>query len=111
MALTGADSVSARSRSRSNRPSLSRQPKYAVPIWKIRSAPLRWYRDRPPSPRVVHAPGRGRPFVQSHHAADDNDPKLIAETLTNDSGRNAFARPRGPPPRIFADGTVSPSPL
>ena len=55
-------------------------------------------------------PAAAAPLFKATTAADDNDPKLIAETLTNDSGRNAFARPRGPP-RIFADGTVSPSPL
>ena len=50
------------------------------------------------------------PWFSASIAFPDNAPKLIPEMLTTDSGRNALARPRGPP-SIFADGTGISSPV
>jgi hypothetical protein len=80
-----------------------------VPIWKISSPPLRWYGERPPSPVFCRQPAIAAPRFRASTACGDREPKLIAEMFTMDRGRNCWARSRGPP-RIFADGSVSPSP-
>ena len=103
-ARTGAPATSSFSRGRLNRPSSSRQPKYAVPIWKIRSAPLRWYGEIAPSPVLCRQPASAAPRLIASIALPDSEPKLIPETFTTDSGRNACRRPRGPP-STFADGS------
>ena len=114
IARTGAPATTSLSRSRLNRPSASRQPKYAVPIWKISSPPMRWYGDSPPSPVLCRQPARAAPRLSASIALPDSAPKLIADTLTTDAGRNALAggRHRAPSregshtscPAVGADG-------
>ena len=94
----------------SNRPPWSRHPKYEVPIWSVRSAPCLWCGDRPPSPVLCRHPAAAAPRLMASIAAPDSDPKLIADTLTTDDGRNAPRRSRCPP-RTFAAGTMSPAPM
>lgn len=52
---------------------------------------------------------RGLQIMMASMAGPDKDPKLIAETLMIDAGRNALARPRGPP-STFALGIRTSSP-
>jgi hypothetical protein len=73
-ARTGALATSALSRSRSNRPSASRQPKYAVPIWNTSSPPCRWCEERPPSPVLCRQPARAAPRLSASMAAAESDP-------------------------------------
>ncbi len=97
MARTGAFATCSLRRSRLKRPWSSRQPKYAVPIWKISSPPRRWYGDNPPSPVFCRHPARAAPSLSAATALPDSDPKLMAEMLTTDSGRKAPGRPRAAP--------------
>ena len=97
IARIGADSTTALSFSRSKCPSSSRQPKYDVPICSTRSPPCRWYGDSPPSPVLCMQPACLAPALSALIALPDIDPKLIAEMFTTERGRNALARPRGPP--------------
>ncbi len=50
------------------------------------------------------APACAAPWLSAVTAAPDSEPKLIAEMFTTLPGRNAFARPRGPP-STFAEGS------
>ncbi len=104
IALTGAPATTSMSLSRLKVPSSLRQPKYDVPIWRMRSPPLRWYGERPPSPVFCIAPASAAPLLRAVTAGPDSDPKLIAEMFTTLAGRNALARPRGPPSTL-AEGS------
>ena len=91
MARTGADSTTSLSLSSENCPSSSRQPKYAVPICSTMSPPCRWCGESPPSPVLCMQPGLLGPLFSALIALPDIDPKLIAEMLISESGRNALA--------------------
>ncbi len=73
-ARTGADATRSLSRSMSKRPSSSRHPKYAVPIWKTRSPPLRWYAEMPPSPVLCMHPAMAAPRLSASIAGPDSEP-------------------------------------
>ncbi len=107
-ARTGALATRSLSRDSSKWPSSSRQPKYAVPIWKTMSPPLRWYDDSPPSPVFWRQPARAAPRLSASMAFAESDPKLMPEMLTTDCGRKARARPRAAP-TTFAAGSGTPS--
>ncbi|GAA3530401.1 hypothetical protein GCM10022263_18780 [Nocardioides daeguensis] len=101
-ALTGAEAIISFRRGSEKSPFASRQPKYAVPICRTSPAPLRWYGEMAPSPVLCRHPAAAAPLLIAVIACDDSEPKLIADTLTTESGRNAFARPRGPPSTLAA---------
>jgi len=65
-------------------------------------------RRHPPSPVVCRAPAMAAPLLSAVMAAPLSDPKLIAETLTNDEGRKALARRRAPP-STFAPAEARPA--
>ena len=50
----------------------------------------------PPSPVLCRQPASAAPRLRASTALPDSDPKLIAEMLTTDAGRNAARRPRPP---------------
>ena len=105
----GAPATRSVSRARSKAPDASRQPKYDVPIWKTRSPPLRWYGETAPSPVFWRQPASAAPRLSASIAFLLRAPKLIPETLMTEAGRNAWARPRGPPSTL-ADGSATSSP-
>ena len=70
---------------------------------------MRWYAEMPPSPVLCMQPAIAAPLLSASTALAESEPKLIAEMLTSESGRNFLARSRGPP-RIFADGSGVSSP-
>ncbi len=51
----------------------------------------------PPSPVPCRAPARAQPLLSASMACPLSEPKLMPDTFTTDEGRNAFARPPGPP--------------
>ena len=51
----------------------------------------------PPSPVVWSAPAMAQPLFSATMALPLSEPKLMADTFTIDDGRNAAARPAGPP--------------
>lgn len=104
IALTGAESTTSLSLARLKFPCSSRQPKYAVPICSTMSPPWRWCGESPPSPVLCMQPASFAPALSALIALLDSDPKLIAEMLISESGRNALARPRAPP-STFALGS------
>ena len=61
------------------------------------SPPWRWYGESPPSPVLCMHPASAAPRLSAVIAVPDIEPKLIAEMFTTEAGRNALARPRGPP--------------
>ncbi|CAM5314143.1 hypothetical protein SHIRM173S_02806 [Streptomyces hirsutus] len=65
---------------------------------------MRWYGERPPSPVFCIVPASAAPLLSAVIAAPESDPKLIAEMFTTLAGRNALARPRGPPSTL-AEGS------
>ena len=104
IARTGAPSIVASSRSSENRPASSRQPKYAVPTWKVSAPPLRWNSLSPPSPVLCRHPASAAPSFRAVIAAPDSEPKLMAEMFTTESGRNASRLPWARPSTL-AHGT------
>ena len=61
-----------------------------------------------PSPVLCRQPAAAAPRFNASMALPERAPKLIPETLTTDSGRNASRRPRGPPSTL-AEGRVASS--
>ena len=68
IAFTGADWTRSTRRARSKTPFSSRQPKYAVPIWKTTSPPLRWYGESAPSPVLCQQPASAAPLLSASMA-------------------------------------------
>jgi hypothetical protein len=106
-ARTGAPATRSSSRCRSNLPCSSRQPKYAVPIWNTSSPPWRWWTDNPPSPVFCRQPASAAPPSSASTAAPDGEPKLIAEMLTTEAGRNLAVRRRAAPSTLALGSSTS----
>ena len=70
---------------------------------------MRWYGEIAPSPVLCRQPASSAPRLSASIALRDSAPKLIPDTLTTERGRNARARPRGPP-STFAEGSSTSSP-
>ena len=66
---------------------------------------MRWWSDSPPSPVLCRKPAIAAPLLMASMACGLSEPNDMADTLTMDLGRNALARPRGPP-STFALGSV-----
>jgi hypothetical protein len=52
-------------------------------------------------------PASAAPRLSASTAAPDSEPKLIAEMLTTEAGRYAWARPRAPPSTLALGSSTS----
>lgn len=90
------------------RRSASRQPTYAVPIWKISSPLWRWYDDNPPSPVLCSQPTCLAPRLSAVIALPDSDPTLIAGRVA--SRATVTNRSTGSSPHVVTERSQVPAP-
>ena len=100
IARTGADATRSLSRARSKRPSRVAAAEVAVPIWKTRSPPLRWYGDSPPSPVFCRQPAIAAPRLSASIALPDSDAEAHPGDVDHRRRPERVAPARGPPEHL-----------
>jgi hypothetical protein len=74
------------------------------------SAPCRWCGESAPSPVLCSTPAMAAPLLSASTAGPESDPKLIAEMLATELGRNFSLRSRSSPSTLAEGiGTSSPT--